>query len=508
MPEDAPGNPGALPDEGPGEFWSGAPDEDEPVPMGRVRGMQVKLHRWAGEDSSRRFGDLHNLVCDQHFLAQAWENVRKNKGARTPGIDGVTVARVENRGGGVGGFLAEVREQLKSGQYRPSAVRQVMIPKKNGKLRKLGIPTLADRVVQAALKLVLEPIFEADFQPCSYGFRPCRRAHDAIAEIHHLASGNHNYHWILEADIRACFDEIDHVAVMDRLRKRIKDKRVCALVKAFLKAGVMTAIGDREDSLTGTPQGGILSPLLANIALSALDEHFASQWHREMGTSAERARRKRKGMGNWRLVRYADDFVVMVSGTRQHAEALRADVAAVLAPLGLRLAEEKTRVVHIDEGFDFLGFAIRRMRKRGTSKHYVYTRPSRKSIQAINDKVSAKTYRSTQNQDPRVLLQGINRTLTGWANYFRHGVSKAVFGAVDSHAWGRIMRWLRRKYHGKSGLGMPELRKRFCVPGTWRFASEGVRFTGASAVPVTRYRYRGAKIPDPWAPQPAAARPG
>ncbi len=418
MPEDAPGNPGALPDEEPGEFWSGEPDEDEPVPMGRVRGMQAKLHRWAGEDSSRRFGDLHNLVCDQYFLAQAWENVRKNKGARTPGIDGVTAARVENRDGGVSGFLAEIREQLKSGQYRPSAVRQVMIPKKNGKLRKLGIPTLADRVVQAALKLVLEPIFEADFQPCSYGFRPCRSAHDAIAEIHHLASGNHNYHWILEADIRACFDEIDHVAVMDRLRKRIKDKRVCALVKAFLKAGVMTAIGDREDSLTGTPQGGILSPLLANIALTALDEHFTSQWHQEMGTSAERARRKRKGMGNWRLVRYADDFVVMVSGTRQHAEALRADVAAVLAPLGLRLAEEKTRVIHIDEGFDFPGFAIRRMRKRGTSKHYVYTRPSRKSVQAVKDKVSAKTYRSTQNQDPRVLLQGINRTLRGQ----HHGV--------------------------------------------------------------------------------------
>ena len=287
---------------------------------------------------------------------------------------------------------------------------------------------------------------------------------------------------------------------------RIKDKRVCALVKAFLKAGVMTADGDLEESYTGTPQGGILSPLLANIALSALDDYFTRQWQTQMGTQVQRAKRKRHGQGNWRLIRYADNFVVMVSGQRHHAEVLREEVAAVLAPLGLRLAEEKTRVVHIDEGFDFLSFTIRRMRKRGTSKHYVYTVPSKKAIQAVKDKVSAKTYRATRNMEPEVLIQGINRTLAGWANYHRHGVSKAVFSAVDHHAWHRIMRWLRHKYKsGRSGIGMPELRRRFCEPGTWRFACNGVRFTGASAVPVTRYRYRGSTIPTPWAPQPETA---
>ena len=499
MPEDAPGNPGALPGSLEDGF-AGEPAEDEPVTLGRVRGMQVKLHRWAGEDSSRRFGDLFNLVCDPDFLAEAWMRVRKNKGARTPGIDGVTVAAVEARDGGVSGFLAEIRVQLKTGTYRPSAVRQVMIRKKNGTLRKLGIATLADRVVQASLKLVLEPIFEADFQPCSYGFRPCRRAQDAIAEIHQLAT--HGYEWVLEADIRACFDEIGHAALMDRFRGRIKDKQVCALVKAFLKAGVMTHIGDREDTLTGTPQGGILSPLLANIALSALDEHFARQWP---DSKWQRDKRRMKGLGNWRLVRYADDFVIMVSGTRRHAEALREEAAAVLAPLGLRLAEEKTRVVHIDEGFDFLGFTIRRMRKRGTSKHYVYTVPSRKSIQAVKDKVAVKTYRATQNQDLAALLQSVNKTLAGWANYFRHGVSKAVFNAIDHYAWNRIRRWLRRKHHGRSGLGMPELRRRFCAPGTWTFAVSRTRFTGASAVPVTRYRYRGTRIPSPWTPRTATA---
>jgi RNA-directed DNA polymerase len=196
----------------------------------------------------------------------------------------------------------------------------------------------------------------------------------------------------------------------------------------------------------------------------------------------------------------------MVSGQRHHAEVLREEVAAVLAPLGLRLAEEKTRVVHIDEGFDFLSFTIRRMRKRGTSKHYVYTMPSKKAIQAVKDKVSAKTYRATRNMEPEVLIQGINQTLAGWANYHRHGVSKAAFSAVDHHAWHRIMRWLRHKYKsGRSGIGMPELRRRFCEPGTWRFACNGVRFTGASAVPVIRYRYRGSTIRTPWAPQPETA---
>jgi RNA-directed DNA polymerase len=194
----------------------------------------------------------------------------------------------------------------------------------------------------------------------------------------------------------------------------------------------------------------------------------------------------------------------MVSGDRHHAEALRDEVTAVLAPLGLRLAPEKTGVVHIDEGFVFLGFHIRRMRKRGTSKYYVYTTPSRKAIQAIKDKVRAKTYRSTRYQELDELIRSLNQSLTGWANYFRHGVSKAVFGTVDYHAWGRLMRWIRQKYAGRNRLGMKQLHRRFCDRG-WRFAHNGVVFTGASSVAVTRYRYRGNTIPTPWTPKPAAA---
>ncbi len=424
-----------------------------------VRSMQSKLHRWAGENPSRRFGDLYNLVYDPAFLVDAWQRVSTNKGAKTAGTDKVTAAWVE---------------------------------------------TVIGVGVQASLKSVLEPIFEADFQPCSYGFRPIRRPHDAIAEIHHLASAPRNYHWVLECDIRACFDEISHTALMDRLRVRIKDKRICGLVKAFLKSGVLTELGDREESLTGTPQGGILSPLLANIALSALDDHFARQWQQEMGTDKQRARRRRNGHGNWKIIRYADDFVLMVSGDRHHAEALREEVAAVLAPLGLHLAPEKTHTVHIDEGFVFLGHLIRRQRKRGTQKYYVYTRPSQKAIGSIKDKVTARTYRSTRHMDLDEMITRLNQSLAGWATYFRYGVSKAVFSAVDSHAWGRLMRWVRAKYAGRHRLGMKELRRRFCDQG-WRFAHNGAVFTGASSVTVKRYRYRGSSIPTPWTPEPAAA---
>ena len=221
-----------------------------------VRKMQIKLHRWVSEDSARRFDDLYNLVCDPAFLVHAFERVATNAGARTPGIDRATVSWIRSQVG-VEVFLGEVRTQLKARTFIPMPVRQVMIPKASGKLRTLGIPTVADRVVQATLKLVLEPIFEADFLPCSYGFRPNRRAQDAVADIQHITS--RGYGWVLEADIQSCFDTIDHSVLLGRVRARIKDKKVLALIKAFLKAGVMTIAGEREDTWTGTPQGSLCS---------------------------------------------------------------------------------------------------------------------------------------------------------------------------------------------------------------------------------------------------------
>ncbi len=464
-----------------------------------VRRMQTKLHGWAAADRGRRFDDLYNLVCDPAFLTMAWERVAGNKGARTPGVDRATVAHVTS-GMGVEAFLRQVRDELKSRTFQPVPVRQVMIPKASGKPRKLGIPTVTDRVVQAALKLVLEPIFEADFQPCSYGFRPNRRAADAIAEIHHFTSKR--YEWVLEADIEACFDMIDHTALMDRLRARVSDKRVLALVKTFLKAGVLTTVGTTEGTVTGTPQGGILSPLLANIALSVLDDEFARRWTQEMGTANQRNRRRYHGEATYRLIRYADDFVIVVKGERADADQLREEVAVVLVPMGLRLSPDKTRVVHIDDGFDFLGFHIRRMRKRGSHKSFVYTKPSTKAIASIKARVKAMTYRATLHRDPGYLMAYLGRVLRGWANYFRHAVAKRAFNAVDSYTWERITSWLRKKHRR---IGWPELRRRYCLPGSWRLAHDGVRFKGAASVPIVRYRYRGYQIPTPWTPSTVAS---
>jgi RNA-directed DNA polymerase len=231
---------------------TGAPWPTPKLAEARVLGIQRKLHKWASDDQQRRFKDLHNLVCDSATLMVAWRRVRGNRGSRSAGIDGQTAYEIEARHG-VERFLQELREELQAGTFWPLAVKERAIPKRGGKLRYLGIPTVRDRVVQAALKLVLEPIFEADFQPCSYGFRPGRRTQDAIAEVQYLTF--RKYEWVVEGDIEACFDRIDHTALMDRVRDRIEDKRVLGLIKAFLHAGVLRQHGGFERSVTGTPQG-------------------------------------------------------------------------------------------------------------------------------------------------------------------------------------------------------------------------------------------------------------
>ena len=223
----------------------------------RVLEIQRKLHRWAGEDHARQFVDLYNLVYDPAVLLVAWRRVRGNRGARSAGVDGETAYYVETVRG-VTAFLSELHDDLKARRFCPEMVREVMIPKPGGKRRRLGIATVRDRVVQAALLTVLEPIFEVDFHPCSYGFRPKRRAQDAIAEVHFYAS--HSYEWVLEGDIEACFDNIDHTALMDRVRQRVGDKRVLGLVKAFCKAGILGEDGAERDTITGTPQGGFFHP--------------------------------------------------------------------------------------------------------------------------------------------------------------------------------------------------------------------------------------------------------
>ena len=456
----------------------------------RVLEIQTKLHRWAGEDPARRFDDLYNLVCDPAFLLVGWIRVRRNKGARTAGVDGETAYYIETVRG-VEEFLAELRTDLKARTFQPLPARQRAIPKAGGKVRYLGIATIRDRVVQASLKLVLEPIFEVDFLPCSYGFRPNRRAHDAVAEVRHLTS--RSYEWVVEGDIKACFDEISHSALLDRVRKRIGDKRVLTLIKAFLKAGILGEDRALRETTAGTPQGSILSPLLSNVALSVLDEHIAAGPGGPAASPWQRAKRRAHGLPNYRLARYADDWCLMVHGTRADAEALRDEIAGVLSTMGLRLSPEKTLITHIDEGLDFLGWRIQRHRKKGTNRHYVYTYPSKKALAAVKDKVRALC-RQDVNLPLETLLHRLGRMLRGWTAYFRFGVSHNTFRYLRAFLWRQVFGWVRRKYRRSN---WKELRRR-ASGGRWWPTTEEVTLFDPAKVRTIRYSYRGSKIPSPW----------
>ena len=461
----------------------------------RVLEIQAKLHRWASDDPHRRFDDLFNLVGDPGFLLVAWDRVRGNKGARTAGVDGQTAYYVEAEIG-VEVFLDRLRTEIKDRSFRPLPTREQMIPKPGTtKRRRLGISAVRDRVVQASLKLVLEPIFEADFLPCSYGFRPNRQAHDAVAEVRHFTS--RTYEWVVEGDIRSCFDEISHSALLGRVRARVGDKRVLALVKAFLKAGILDEDRVLRETDAGTPQGSILSPLLSNVALSVLDEYIAEAPGGPGASRNDRLTRRRHGLPNYRLSRYADDWCLVVSGSKADAEALREEVAGVLSTMGLRLSEEKTLITHIDEGLDFLGWHIQRRRKRGTSRCYVYTYPSHKAVKAVTGKVKTRC-RQNLNLPLETLLRQLNPVLRGWTAYFRPGVSSIAFGYLRAFTWRQVVRWLRRKHRG---ITWKELRRRFCVNGWWPADGDVIMFN-PGAVRTTRYRYRGTKIPSPW---PSAA---
>ncbi|MGW4128760.1 reverse transcriptase domain-containing protein, partial [Amycolatopsis japonica] len=341
------------------------------------------------------------------------------------------------------------------------------------------------------------------FQPVSHGFRPKHRAQDAIAEIHHFTS--RHYVWVFEADIEACFDNIDHAALMDRVRRRVRDKRVLGLIKAFLKAGILSEDGMDRDTHTGTPQGGILSPLLANITLSILDDHFQAKWDAfgigvdEKGAAQRRKRfRNNKGGATFKLVRYADDFVIMVHGPEHRARVLWDEVADLLRPMGLSLAAEKTRVVHIDDGFDFLGFRIQRRHKAGTlNKKMVYTYPAKKSLNRIIGKVRVITRRSgSPYVSLEQLLKHLNSVVRGWCNYFRHGVSSATYRYLGVYMWTSVMKWLRAR-HPK--LGWRKIKRRYLTGYPTGLPAENrTVLYNPQETPIERYRWRGYAIPTPW----------
>jgi RNA-directed DNA polymerase len=431
-------------------------------------------------------------VCNPATLVVAWDRVKSNKGSKTAGVDGDTKYHIEHRRGGAHAFLMDTRATLRARTYCPSLVRQRGIPKAGGKVRYLGIPTIRDRVVQMALKLVLEPIFEADFVTTSYGFRPNRRAQDAIADVYHFVKAPSNYEYVVEGDIEACFDRIDHASLMARIRNRVGDHRVLALVKATLKAGVLTEAGTTARSDLGSPQGGIISPLYANIALSILDEHFERAWRAQSPYPTYREYLHRKGRPTYRLIRYADDFVVVVKGTRAHAEALKDEIASLLASeLKLTLSPAKTLVTHIDDGFDFLGFRFQRKLHGG--KRQVYTFPNPKAFAAVKHAVKTLTRHRTAPLPLRKLLVQLNPILRGWTSYFRFAASKRTFAYLDHYSWWRVARWLRKRHKQPT---WKRLRRRELK--NWEIGEGGQLLFRPSRVPVERYRYRGTHIPSPW----------
>jgi RNA-directed DNA polymerase len=436
--------------------------------------------------------DVFNLVCDRATLVVAWERVASNRGARTAGVDAVTRHAVV-RDDGLLPFLEELRSSLRDGSFTPLPVRQATIPKKGGKVRYLGIPTLRDRVAQMALKLVLEPIFEVDFYPSSYGYRPGRRAQDAIAEIHHFTCRPSTYEWVIEGDIKACFDNVDHRVLMGLVAERVEDRKVLRLIRSFLRAGVVELHGGFAASLTGTPQGGVVSPLLANIYLSVLDRHFAAIWNTDMSPGWRRQQRRRKGLPNYRLVRYADDFVVLVHGTRSDADALREGIGQLLAEkLKMTLSAEKTLVTHIDDGFVFLGFRIQR-RRWGDGRLVVLTIPSKAALAAVMAKIKKATGRGTTSLRLADVLRVVNPILRGWAAYFRYGVSKKTFSYLGYYAWWRMIAWLRRKH---PHLGWKQLRRRYY--GADRISEDNLTLYNPAKMQVERYRFRGAQICTPY----------
>jgi group II intron reverse transcriptase/maturase len=398
----------------------------------KVRELQRTLYRAAKADSGRRFHALYDKVYRSDVLERAWGSVRANRGAA--GIDRQTITDVEQYG--ITRLLDELAADLKDGSYRPLAARRVFIPKpgRPNEQRPLSIPTVRDRVAQAALKTVIEPIFEADMLECSFGFRPRRSAHDALQVL--IDEAWDGRRWVAESDVSDCFGAIPHDRLMSAIEERIVDRHVLKLLRAMLRSGVMED-GAVVRGVTGTPQGGVISPCLCNVYLHRLDRQWTKRGH---------------GV----LVRYADDLLALCR-TREEAEAALAALRLIVAELGLELKDAKTRIVHLEdggEGVDFLGFHHRWVRaKRAKHVQFLARWPSRQAMQHARDRVREITARERLLLPVEDVVQDLNRYLRGWAGYFRYGNSARHFNVIEHHAHNRLALFVAKRHQRSRAFG-------------------------------------------------------
>lgn len=417
--------------------------------------MQKKLSQWAEEDKNRKIKDLYSLLCNQEWLREAHKHVNTNHGRNTAGIDGVIMHKFNEN---LDHNIKELSEQLKAKTFEPQPVKRVYIPKANGKLRPLGIPTICDRIVQETLRMILEPIWEADFSVRSYGFRPNRSTYDAISYISNRLTGitGQGYQWVIEGDIASYFDTIPHRRLIKAVKKRVADKNIRDILWQFLRAGVMYR-DKKQETLSGTPQGGIVSPLLANIYLDELDKYMESNYLNF--SEDQRKRRRKQGKENLLYVRYADDFVVLCNGTKAQTLVIKEELTKVLDNLGLVLSEEKTKVTHITEGIRFLGYWIERSVGE-TGKMVPKVLIPEDAIKRFRHKIREITAPNTCNDATNAKISALNSVTRGWCNYYRITTyPHREFNRLRPELYWGLAHWLGRKYKESMPVILQKYRK-------------------------------------------------
>jgi RNA-directed DNA polymerase len=419
---------------------------------GKLQVFQSKLTEAAKRDKRRKFGILYDKVCWMETLQEAWKRVRANKGSA--GVDGKTIHYIESSYG-TSQFLREIQSELVNKSYRPEKVRRVWIDKPGKKeKRPLGIPTVKDRVIQQAVRLIIEPILEVDFKDFSYGFRPGKSAHQAIREVSKQLV--RKSWWVIDLDIKSYFDTIPHENLIILLRRRITDKWIIRLIRRWLKAGVMDG-KEIYHTVAGTPQGGVISPLLANLYLNELDKYWEDK---------DYANRYKQDS---HLIRYADDMVVLCP-TEAGARILKKRVEAILASLGLQVNKDKSRIVHLKEGFDFLGFHFTSGYSYRKREDVAVKFPTAKAIKGIRRTIKAVMKKDCLGEDLKEVVRDLNLRLRGWANYFRVGNSYKQFCDVNVYATEQLRLFLRKRYQRKRSRGYRE------YPNHYLFNSLGLLY--------------------------------